>query len=138
MAKEWYSDARKLANAEAFSRTKMEKTLGAIKQEQYELTEKLKEAQSGHLSVEAGLKNAEKQVEDQHQKLHVTEINLATKKQAILDLKTALQKAKEEVQLAKEAAEVEKRAAYQLGVEETEARLTEELSEVCKDYCSIS
>ena len=66
------------------------------------------------------------------------EINLATEKQAVLDLKTALQKAKVEVQLAKEAAEAEKRAAYQLGLEETEARLTEELSEVCRDYCSIS
>jgi len=85
------------------------------------------------------LKTTEKQAEDQHQLLHVTEINLATEKQAVLDLKTALQKAKEEVQLAKEAAaEVEKRAAYQLGVEETKARLTEELSKVCRDYCSIS
>ena len=55
-----------------------------------------------------------------------------------MDLKSALQKAKEEVQLAKEAAEAEKRAAYQLGTEETEARLTEELPEVCRDYCSIS
>ena len=94
--------------------------------------------ETGRRSAEASLKTAEKQAADQRQLLHVTEINLATKKQAILDLKTALQKAKEEVQLAKEAAEVEKRAAYQLGVEETEARLTEELSEVCRDYCSIS
>ena len=67
-----------------------------------------------------------------------TETKLATEKQAILDLKTVLQKAKEEVQLAKEAAEAEKRAAYQLGVEETEARLTKELLEVCRDYCSIT
>ena len=42
----------------------------------------------------------------------MTETKLATEKQAILDLKTVLQKAKEEVQLAKEAAEAEKRAAY--------------------------
>ena len=67
----------------------------------------------------------------------MTEINLAIEKQAVLDLKVALQKAKEEVQLAKEAAEVEKRAAYQLGVEEMQVRLTEELSELCRDYCSI-
>ena len=40
------------------------------------------------------------------------EINLATEKQAVLDLKATLQKAKDEVQLAKEAAEAEKRAAY--------------------------
>ena len=68
----------------------------------------------------------------------MTEINLATKKQVVLDLKAALQKAKEEVQLAKEAAKAKKRAAYQLGVEKTEARLTEEFSEVCRDYYSIT
>ena len=138
MAEEWYRDARKLANAEALSRAEIEKTLGTIKQEQYELIEKLKEAQSGRLSVEAGLKNAEKQAEDQRQKLHVIEINPATEKQAVLDLKAALQKAKEETQLAKEVAEAEKRAAYQLGVEETQVRLVEELSEVCRDYYSIT
>ena len=68
----------------------------------------------------------------------MTEINLATEKQAILDLKVVLQKADEETQLAKEAAEAEKRAAFQLGVEETQVRLVEELSEVCRDYCSIT
>ena len=80
MAEEWYRDARKLANAEALSRVEIEKTLRAIKQEQYELIEKLKEAQSARQSVEARLKTAEKQAEDQHQKLHMTEINLATEK----------------------------------------------------------
>ena len=75
----------------------------------------------------------------------MTETNLATEKQAVLDLKAVLQKdkeeaqlAKEEAQLVKEAAEAEKRATYQLGVEETEARLSEELPEVCRDYCNIS
>ena len=63
----------------------------------------------------------------------------------MLDLKAALQKveeevqrAKEEAQLIREATEAEKKAAYQLGAEETEARLSEELPEVCRDYCSIS
>ena len=63
----------------------------------------------------------------------------------MLDLKAALQKAeeqvrlaKEEVQLIREAAEAEKKASYQLGAEETKAKLTEELPEVCRDYCSIS
>ena len=75
----------------------------------------------------------------------MTETNLATEKQAVLDLKAALQKAKEEARLAKEeaqlvreAAEAEMKASYQLGAEETEARLSEELSEVCRNYCSIS
>ena len=38
-------------------------------------------------------------------------------------------------QLVKEALEAEKQAAYTLGVEETQARLTEELAEACRDYC---
>ena len=138
MAEEWYCDARKLADAEALSRIEIEKTLRAIKQEQYELTEKLKKAQSGHLSAEASLKNAEKQSEDQGQKLHMTKINLAIEKQAVLDLKAAMQKAKEETQLAKEAAEAEKKAAYKLGMEEMQVRLAVELSEVCRDYYSVT
>ena len=75
----------------------------------------------------------------------MTETNLATEKQVVLDLKAALQKAKEEAQLAKEeaqlvkeAAKAEKRVAYQLGAKGTEARLSEELLEVFRDYCSIS
>ena len=47
------------------------------------------------------------------------------------------QKAREAVQLVKEAAEAEKQVAYTLGVEETKARLTEELSVVCRDYYDI-
>ena len=75
----------------------------------------------------------------------MTETSLATKKQTVLDLKAALQKAEEEVrrakeeaQLIREAVDVEKKAAYQLGAEETEARLSEEIPEVCRDYCNIS
>ena len=75
----------------------------------------------------------------------MTETNLATEKQTVLDLTVVLQKAKEEARLAKEeaqlvreAAETEKKASYQLGAEETEARLSEELLEVCRDYCIIS
>ena len=63
----------------------------------------------------------------------------------MLDLKAVLQRAMEEVRLAKEeaqlvreAVEAEKKASYQLGAEETEAKLSEELPKVCKDYYSIS
>ena len=91
------------------------------------------------------MKNAESQAEDQRQKLYVTETNLATEKQTVLDLKAALQKAKEEARVAKEEAQLvreatkaEKKASYQLGAEETEARLSKELPEVCRDYCSVS
>ena len=77
--------------------------------------------------------------------MFVTETSHATEKQTVLDLKAALQKAedeirrvKEEAQLIQEAAEAEKKAAHQLGIQETEARLSEEIPEVCRDYCSIS
>ena len=68
--------------------------------------------------------------------MHLTEIDLATQKQMVIDLQ--VQKAKEEVQLAREVAEVEKKASYPLGVEETKIRLAEELSEVCWDYCDVT
>ena len=145
VVEEYCHTNRKLAKAEALSHAKVEKSLGFLKQEQLELSEKLKEAEKNRRSAEAGLKNAESQAEDQRQKLFVTETNLATKKQTVLDLKATLQKvvedawlAKEEAQLVKEATEAEKKAFYQLGAEETEARLSEELPEVCRDYCSIS
>ena len=77
--------------------------------------------------------------------MFVTETSLATEKQNVLELKAALQKAedeirrvKEEAQLIQEAAEAEKKASHQLGIQETEARLSEEIPEVCRDYCSIS
>ena len=77
--------------------------------------------------------------------MYVTETNLAIERQTVLDLKAALQKAEEEVRLAKEeaqlvreAAKAEKKASYQLGAEETKARLSEELPEVCRDHYSIS
>ena len=84
------------------------------------------------------MKTAERQAEEQCQKLHSTEIDLATQKKMVVDLQVKLQKAKEEVQLAREAAEAEKKASYQLDVEETKIRLTEELSEVCWDYCDVT
>ena len=48
----------------------------------------------------------------------------------MLDLRAELQQAKEANQLAREVAEAEKQASYTLGVEETQARFTEELAEV--------
>ena len=70
--------------------------------------------------------------------MHYTEINLATKKQLVIELREELQKAKEVVQLVKEAAKTEKQVAYMLGVEETQAKLTEELFAVCREYYGIS
>ena len=90
------------------------------------------------MSAEVGLKIVERQAKDQRQKLHLIEIGLATQRRLVLDLKVELQKAKEVALLAKEAAEAEKQASYLLGVEETQIRLAEELSEVCRDYCNVT
>ena len=78
------------------------------------------------------------QFEDIHKQLHYTKINLATQKQLATELCEELRKAREAAQLLKEAVEAEKQAAYTLGMEETQARLTEEFSAVCRDYCDIS
>ena len=68
----------------------------------------------------------------------MTETNLATEKQLVKDLRAELQRVKEAAQLAKEVVEAEKQASYQLVVEETQVRLAEELSVVCRDYCNVS
>ena len=54
------------------------------------------------------------------------------------ELREELREAREAAQLVKEATEVEKQVAYTLGIEETQARLTEEFFAVCRDYCDIS
>ena len=56
----------------------------------------------------------------------------------VIELREELRKAREAAQLFKEAAEAEKQAAYALGVQETQDRLTEEFFAVARDYCYIS
>ena len=64
----------------------------------------------------AGLKTTERQAEDLHKELHYCEINLATEKQMVTDLRKELRNAREATQLLKEATEAEKQATYALGV----------------------
>ena len=85
-------------------------------------------------SAEADLKNVQDQVEDQHKKLYLTDIELATQKQLVLDLKADLEKAKATARTAEEVVEASRQASYNLNVKETEIRLAEELAEVCRDY----
>ena len=101
-----------------------------------ELFNKLVEADGARLSIEAGLKTIERQAKDQHQKLHIIEIELATQKQLDLELKANLQKAKEEAQMAKKAFGATEMEAFERGVLETETWLAEEVARVCKDYCA--
>ena len=65
MTEEWVRNARKEANIEALSHAYTKKSLGALKQEQEKLYERLKEADKARLSAKAGLKTVERQAEDQ-------------------------------------------------------------------------
>ena len=80
VADEWVCDACNEANAEPLSSADVEKSMGALKQEQAELSEKLKEVDKTRLSAKVDLKTVERQAEDQRQKLHLTEIDLATQR----------------------------------------------------------
>ena len=65
MAKEWVKDSRNEAKAEADYRFEIEKEVGNLKEDQAKLFEQLKEAVRARDNFEAGLKNAEKQAEEQ-------------------------------------------------------------------------
>ena len=90
--------------------------LGALKDKQAKMAEQVKDALRQKDSAEAGLKATERQVEDIRKKLHYCEINLATEKQMVTELREELRKAREAAQLLKEATKAEKQAAYDLGV----------------------
>ena len=52
-----------------------------------------------------------------------------------MDLKAELETAKEAAQVTQATADTTGHKFYDLGVQETEARLTNELAGVCRDYC---
>ena len=138
MVEDWVKSARSEAKAAFDARFEVEVELGALKENHSKMAEQLKEVVRVRNSAEASLKTIEKQFEDIHKQLHYIEINLATEKQLVTELREEFQKAREAAQLVKEAVEAEKQAAYMLGMEETQARLTEEFSVVCRDYYDIS
>ena len=119
-------------------RAEVEVQLGALKEKQAKMAEQLKEAVRARDSAEAGLKATERQFKEVRKELHYSEINLATEKQMVTELREELRKAREAAQLLKEATEAEKQAAYALGVQETQSKLTKEFSAVARDYCDIT
>ena len=119
------------------AQAEVEMELGALKEKHAKMAEQLKEAVRVRDSAEAGLKTTKRQFKEMRKELHYSEINLATEKQMVTELREELHKARETTQLFKEAAEAEKQAAYALGVQETQSRLTEEFSVVARDYCDI-
>jgi len=77
--------------------------LGAAEQKNQKLIAKLAAKERGRKSAEASLKNAQDQAEKQRKRLHYAEIELATTKQQVLDLKADLEKDKEAAWVAKAA-----------------------------------
>ena len=59
VTEEWVRDACNKARAEAHSHAEVEKSLGSLKQEQMELTNKMTALEKASLSAEAFLKSAE-------------------------------------------------------------------------------
>ena len=90
MVDEWVKDACNEARAEAYSRSEIEKMVGNLEEDQVKLSKQLKEAIRARDSSKAGLKNAEKQVEEQCKQLHYIQINLATEKQLVKHLREEL------------------------------------------------
>ena len=88
--------------------------------------------------AKTGLKTTTKQAEDLHQQLHLSEINLATEKQMVSNLKAELSKVKEAACVARKAAEAAMATSYERGVRDTEVRLTKEVATVCRDYITMS
>ena len=82
------------------------------------------------------MKSAEAQAEDQRKELYTTQLNLATEKVTVLDLKSKLEKVEEALKVAQEAATAAETSAYECGVLETEARLTIEVTTVYREYCA--
>ena len=138
MTEEWAKNFRDETRAAHEARETAEDHLNVLKNQQKQLAEQVKKALQDKASAEASLMTTEKQAETLRSELHLCEINLATERQMVKDLREELRKAKEAAQLLKEAAEAEKQASYALGVQETQSRLTKEFSSVARDYCDIT
>ena len=112
MAKKWVKEARNSVKNKVQLRLETEKALRAVKEENKELLSKLTAKERERRNVEARLKNAQTQIEDQRNLLYQIEIELSISRQLMLELKVNLQKAKEAAQLAKETTEAKKQASH--------------------------
>ena len=111
MAEEWVKNARGETRVALDARAEVEVELGALKENHAKMAEQLKEAVRARDSTKAGLKMTKRQFEEVRKQLHYTEINMATEKQLVTELREELRKTREVAQLFKEVAEAEKQAA---------------------------
>ena len=134
VVEEWVKDAHNEAWAEANHHAEVTKSLGTLKQENKELANQLILEEKARRSTKVGLKNAQDRAKDQHKKLYLIEIELATQKQLVLELRAKLVKSKATARMAEEATMASRLSAYEQRVQDTEARLADKLFEVCRDY----
>ena len=108
MADEWIKNSHSETRVALDARDITKAQLGALKDKQAQMAEQVKQALRDKDNAETGLKTTERQAEDFRKELHYCEINLATEKQMVTELREELRKAREATQLLKEATEVEK------------------------------
>ena len=101
MAEEWVKNTRNETRVALDARDAAQSQLSALKEKQAQMAEQVKDALRQRDSAKAGLKTIEKQVEDIHKELHYCEIDLATEKQMVTELREELRKAREVAQLLK-------------------------------------
>lgn len=90
VAEEWNKNAHLEAQVAAQSQSEAERSLGSLKENYSLLSKQLKEMTNQRNSLDTGLKNAEARAEDQHKRLHMAEINLATERELVKGLKAEL------------------------------------------------
>ena len=90
MAEEWVNKARNDAKNEIHLCLETKKVLGAAKEENKNLASKLIAEERERKSTEARMKSAQTQAKDQHKLLYQTEIELATSRKLVLDLRAKL------------------------------------------------
>ena len=94
MAKEWVKNSCNETRVALDAQDAAEAQLGALKDKQAQMAEQVKQALKEKASAEASLKTTKRQAEDLRKELHYCEINLATEKQMVKDLRE-LHKARE-------------------------------------------
>ena len=72
------------------AQVEVEVELGALKEKHTKMAEQLKEAVRARDSAEAGSKTTERQFEEVCKELHYSEINLATEKKMVTELREEL------------------------------------------------
>ena len=95
MLEEWMKDAQNEAKLTDNLYAETSKSLATAEGRNKELALKLVAVDRDRRSTEAGLRTTGAQAEEQRQKLHYMEIELATDKQQVVELKAELGKVKE-------------------------------------------